>query len=89
MDIPLGGRTAAASSARQVNSTSRCRATGCSIRAARSNTGFTATHTAGSTAPLSSRVKRSKSSVMRSRRLASAPMSETNSRVVAGSIFSV
>ena len=64
-------------------------ATGRSIRTARSSTGPTATFTAGFIAPLSSLVRRSRSSVMRSKRAASSPISATNSRVVSGSMFSV
>ena len=52
-------------------------------------TGATATLCAGSTMPLSSRVSRSRFSVMRVRRSVSCTMSPTNSRTVAASMSSV
>ncbi|CAN4011768.1 DUF3852 domain-containing protein, partial [Dysosmobacter welbionis] len=59
------------------------------IRITCSSTGSASTTTGRSSTLLSSRVRRSRSSVIRERRSASCPMSVTNSRAVSRSMFSV
>ena len=86
---PSVAATAAPGPQEAYTATSFSWATGRSIRVTRSSTGSTATSAGGSMAPLSSRVSRSRSSVMWLSRSASWPMSLTNSLAVALSMFSV